>query len=68
MCASENRVNRIMSFGLILLAVANLIGYLLRRHSNLSEHVSDPIAGALMGAAIAVLLLGLYKQRGSLRM
>lgn len=68
MCASETRVNHIMTLGLILLAVANVVGYLLRRHSSLSEHVSDPIAGFLMGAAIAVLLLGLYKQRRTLRM
>ena len=68
MCSSERGLNDVTRLGLILLAVANLIGYLLTRHSNLSEHVSDPIAGFLMGAAIAVLLLGIYKQRGSLRM
>ncbi len=67
MCSSERRVNDIARLGLILLAVANVIGYLLTRHSSLSEHVSDPIAGFMMGAAIAVLLLGIYKQRGSLR-
>jgi hypothetical protein len=68
MCSSERRVNDITRLGLILLAVANLLGYLLMRHSGVSEHVSDPIAGCMMGAAVAVLLLGIYKQRGSLRM
>lgn len=55
------------SLGLILLAVANVVGYLLRRHSSLPEHVADPVAGLMMGAAIAVLLLGIYKQGRSLR-
>ena len=67
MCSSERRVNDITRLGLILLAVANMIGYVLTRHSNLSERVGDPIASFMMGAAIAVLLLGIYKQRGSLR-
>ena len=68
MCSSERGLNDISRLGLILLVIANLVGYLLTRHSTLSEHVSDPIAGFMMGTAIAVLLLGMYKQRRSLRM
>ena len=67
MCASEHRKNEITRLGLILLAVANLIGYLLTRHSSVSEQVSDPIAGFMMGTAIAVLLLGIHLQRRSPR-
>ena len=70
MCSSSraaDRPHRITSLGLLLLVFANITTYLLTRHSNFSEHVVDPVAGFMMGAAIAVLLLGIYKQGRSLR-
>jgi hypothetical protein len=68
MCSSNRPSNHITRLGLILLAVANLFTYLLTRHSRVPEYVADPAAGFMMGAAITVLILGIYKQGRSLRM
>jgi hypothetical protein len=55
-------LNRIVYVGLIFLAVANVVTYILTRHTSLSEHVVDPLAGFVQGVAIATLLLGVYRQ------
>ena len=65
MCSTSRTSQRLTTLGLILLACANVIGYLLTRHSNVSEEVADPVSGLLLGIAIAVLLFGLFKQRRS---
>ena len=55
-------LNRIACLGLVFLAVANIVTFILTRHTSLSEHVVDPLAGFLQGVAIATLLLGVYRQ------
>ena len=57
--------DRIICLGLILLAVANTVTFILTRHTSLSEHVVDPFTGFLQGAAIGTLLLGIYRQARS---
>ena len=51
--------------GFIFLAVANIVTYILTRHTSLSEQIVDPLAGFLQGVAIATLLLGIYRQTAS---
>ena len=60
-------LQRTISLGLILLAFANISVYPLTRHSRLPEAVVDPLSGFLMGVAIAVVLLGIYRQGHSPR-
>ena len=60
-------LNRIACLGLLFLAVANVVTFVLTRHTSLSDHVVDPIAGLLQGVAIATLLLGLYRQTRTTR-
>jgi hypothetical protein len=55
-------LDRITRLGFVFLAVANIATFILTRHTSLSEHVVDPLAGFLHGVAIATLLLGLYRQ------
>jgi hypothetical protein len=61
MCSTPRDSQRLTTLGLILLVCANVIVYLLTRHSNVPEHVADPVAGLLLGIAIAALLLGVFK-------
>ena len=56
------QLNRTACLGLVFLAVANIVTFILTRHTSLSEHVVDPLAGFLQGVAIATLLLGVYRQ------
>ena len=58
-------LNRIACLGCVFLAVANIVTFILTRHTSLSEHVVDPLAGFLQGVAIATLLLGIYRQTRS---
>ena len=51
--------NPLMTLGLVLLVVANVTSYLLKRGGNLSESVVDGTSGFLFGVAIAVLLLSI---------
>jgi hypothetical protein len=55
-------LDRIACLGLVFLAVANVVTFVLTRHTSLSEDVVDPLAGLLQGVAIATLLLSLYRQ------
>jgi hypothetical protein len=56
------RLDRIACLGFVFLAVANIVTFILTRHTSLSEHVVDPLIGFLHGVAIATLLLGVYRQ------
>lgn len=58
-------LNRTACLGFILLAVANTVTFVLTRHTSLSEHVVDPLAGFVQGVAITTLLLGVYRQARS---
>jgi hypothetical protein len=51
--------NPLTTVGLVLLVVANVTSYLLKRGGNLSESVVDGTSGFLFGVAIAVLLFGI---------
>ena len=64
---SKSSPHRVTSLGLILLVVSNVTTYILTRHTSLSEQVVDPAVGFLFGAAIAALLIGIYKGRPRLR-
>lgn len=55
-------LDRMTCLGLVFLAVANIVTFILTRHTSLSEHVVDPLAGFLQGVAIATLLLAVYRQ------
>ena len=61
MCSTTRPPQHLTRLGLLLLAIANVTVYVLTRHSGLSEGVLDPLSGVLLGAAITVLLLGIYR-------
>ena len=54
--------NRLTMFGLLGLTLANVGSFWVQRHTALSERVSDPLVGFLYGAAIAMTLLGIWRQ------
>lgn len=58
----QRRPNKLLAAGLMALAVANTLGYLLRRTPALSESVTDPVSGFLYGVAIALVLIGIRRQ------
>jgi hypothetical protein len=59
--------NRLMSIGLIALVVANVASYMLQRKHLVPESIADPVSGFLMGSAITILLLAIYRQGRALR-
>ena len=56
---------RIVCLGFLFLAVANIVTFILTRHTSLSEHVVDPLVGFLQGTAITTLLVGVYRRTRS---
>jgi hypothetical protein len=61
-------LGRLARVGLVFLALANVITFIVTRHTALSAHVVDPLVGFLQGVAITTLLLGVYRQaRGDCR-
>jgi hypothetical protein len=58
---SRGSLNRLTVVGLCALAVANVLSFLLQRHSTLSEAVVDPVVGFAYGTAIALTLLGISR-------
>lgn len=59
--------NRVLQLGIIALAVANIVSYVLQRKSGLPESIVDPVTGFVQGAAIATALLGVYVRGRSRR-
>jgi hypothetical protein len=59
--------NRVLQLGMIALAVANILNYMLQRKSGLPESIVDPVAGFFFGVAIATTLLGIYLRARVLR-
>lgn len=59
--------NRVLSLGIMALAVANVLSYLLQRKSHLPESIVDPVTGFIYGVAIATALLGVYVRGRALR-
>ena len=60
---SRPRFNFTLCLGFIALAVANIGKFVLERHTSLPEGPRDGIAGFLMGAAIALMLLGIWRMK-----
>ena len=57
--------NRLISLGLILLAIANISKWLLERHTSMPEGPRDGFSGLLFGMAIGCTLLGIWRMRRS---
>ena len=58
--ATESR--RLLNGGLVALVVANVGSYVVQRKHLVPESVADPVSGFLMGTAIAMLLIAVYRQ------
>jgi hypothetical protein len=58
---------KVISLGMMFFAIANVGGYLLMKHSNLSENAVDAGKGFLLGAAIATMLLGVWMRGRQMR-
>ena len=56
---SAKNLNPLTTIGLVLLIVANVSSYLLKRGGNYTESFVDGTSGFLFGIAIAVLLCGI---------
>ena len=59
--------HRVLQVGIIALAIANILSYVLQRKSGLPESIVDPLTGFVYGVAIATALLGVYLRGRSLR-
>ena len=53
------RPAKIVALGLVLVAAANVAQWYLQRHSGLPEGTVDFASGAMQGAAICTLLIGI---------
>ena len=53
--------NATLCLGYLALAVANIGKFILERHTSMPEGPRDGLSGFLMGAAIALLLLGIWR-------
>jgi hypothetical protein len=50
-----------LCLGYLALAVANITRFVLERHTSMPEDARDGLSGVLMGVAIALLLLGIWR-------
>ena len=57
--------NRLISLGLVLLAIANISKWMLERHTEMPEGPRDGLSGLLFGIAIGCTLLGIWRTRHS---
>ena len=55
--------NRTLCLGYLALAIANISKFLLERHTSMPEGPRDGLSGFLMGVAIALLMLGIWRMR-----
>jgi hypothetical protein len=53
--------NRTMLLGMFLMACANVVRFVLERHTAMPEDPRDAFVGLLYGLAIGSLLLGLWR-------
>jgi hypothetical protein len=60
--SKRQQPDKLLTIGLMSLAVANVAGYFMRRNGAVPESVADPLTGFLMGVAIALTLLGIRRQ------
>jgi hypothetical protein len=68
-CPESDTTNstRLLTIGLCALVVANVGSYILQRKHLVNESVADPVSGFLMGAAITILIIAIYRRGRSLR-
>ena len=55
-------LHRLTALGLFALVFANVLTFTIQRHTSLSEDVADPLLGFVHGVAIALTLLGIWRQ------
>jgi hypothetical protein len=69
MCSesSTTESHRLLNIGLAALVVANVGSYILQRKHMVRESVADPVSGFLMGAAITILLIAIYRRGRAFR-
>ena len=67
MCARRFENNKVLVIGLMLMVVANVGGWWLRRRTGLPEDTVDLTGGFLHGLAIATLIRGIVLQSRALR-
>jgi len=53
-----------LCLGLLFLALANIIKFVLERQTSMPAGPRDGLSGFLFGIAIATLLLGIWRMRG----
>ena len=52
-----------LCLGFLFLAVANIMKFVLERHTSMAEGTRDGLSGFLFGIAIATLLIGVWRMR-----
>jgi hypothetical protein len=52
-----------LCLGFLFLAVANIMKFVLERHTSMAEGPRDGLSGFLFGIAIAALLIGVWRMR-----
>ena len=55
--------NRTLSIGMMLMAVTNVVKFVLERHTSMPEGPRDGLFGLLFGLAIGCMLLGIWRMR-----
>ena len=55
-------LNGLTKFGLLALALAGIVRFLIARNTAWPESVTDPVNGFLYGVAIGAMLLGIWRQ------
>ena len=61
------RSNKLVTLGLVALAVAQVGNYVIQRKLAWPESVADPVSGLLYGVAIGISLLGIAARARELR-
>lgn len=65
MCSIARRPFSVtLCLGFLFLAIANIMKFVLERHTSMAEGPRDGLSGFLFGIAIATLLLGIWRMRG----
>ena len=61
MLGRKRPFNRTTFVGLVLMALANIVRWVLERHTSLPEDPRDALVGLFYGLAIGCLLLGVWR-------
>jgi hypothetical protein len=62
MYAQGQPPNKLLTFGMMALVVANVGSYVIHRKLAVPESLADPVSGFLFGIAIAATLIGVRRQ------